>query len=249
MSRLFQVIAALAAIGTAVIVFTKTAPTTLTLKQKIEKAEGEIKELGAKLTKAAEDIAAAQKAKEDAEGKVAGLTSERDDAKTKASEAEGKLANLENQIAEEKKKAEDATAELAKLKEAVGTAASPEELKAREQELTTLREEKKMIEDKLASVQANLNKMQGEQDFQRRGITPPGVSGRVVAINTQWNFVVLDVGKSNGVVENGEMTVVRSGRPIAKIRVASVDQRTCVADVTKAASGFRPTVGDSVISN
>mgnify|MGYP000931498317 CR=1 FL=1 len=77
----------------------------------------------------------------------------------------------------------------------------------------------------------------------------PGIQGKIVAVNHQWNFVVLNVGGERGLAENAEMVVVRGNQPIAKLKVAKVDPQTAVADIVKASARIRPTVGDVAISN
>ena len=59
----------------------------------------------------------------------------------------------------------------------------------------------------------------------------PGLQGRVLAVNSGWNFVVLSVGDKQGVVINSTLLVVRGNEPIARLRVTSVEPSTSIADV------------------
>ncbi|NKB23201.1 MAG: hypothetical protein GKR87_02195 [Kiritimatiellae bacterium] len=58
-----------------------------------------------------------------------------------------------------------------------------------------------------------------------------GVSGTIRAISPDWNFVVLDIGRKNGLVPEAEMMIHREDRLVGKIKIASVEDEMAVADV------------------
>jgi hypothetical protein len=60
---------------------------------------------------------------------------------------------------------------------------------------------------------------------------PAGLKGTVTAVDPKWNFIVLNVGGDQGVLEKGELLVNRSGKLVAKVRVSSVQKGSCVANV------------------
>ncbi|MBM3882829.1 MAG: hypothetical protein FJ387_24420 [Verrucomicrobia bacterium] len=60
---------------------------------------------------------------------------------------------------------------------------------------------------------------------------PPGLKGTVVAVDPKWDFVVLDIGEKQGLVERGELLVSRGGRLVAKLRVTKVEAERSVANV------------------
>jgi cell shape-determining protein MreC len=80
-----------------------------------------------------------------------------------------------------------------------------------------------------------LRQVQNELDFIKGDIKkvelPAGLKGRVVAVDPKYEFVVLDIGQEQGVLERGEMLVNRSGRLVAKVRILSVHQTRSVANV------------------
>jgi len=80
---------------------------------------------------------------------------------------------------------------------------------------------------------------------------PPGaIVGKVAAINSSWNFVVLNVGENNGLTKGSEMAVTRNGQTIGKIKVTSVEPLTSIGDIVpnSVASGSAIQVGDDVFS-
>ena len=83
-----------------------------------------------------------------------------------------------------------------------------------------------------------------EMDIQRRGLT-----GRVLAVNGGWNFLVLSVGDKQGAVMNGTMIVLRGGEPIAKARITSVEASQSIADILPGSvrKGVTVQPGDTVV--
>jgi hypothetical protein len=60
---------------------------------------------------------------------------------------------------------------------------------------------------------------------------PTGLRGRVLAVDPKFEFVVLDIGEQDGVLERGEMLVNRSGRFVARVRIMSVQPNRSIANV------------------
>ena len=92
-----------------------------------------------------------------------------------------------------------------------------------------LEEEKKVLIRNLNNVKTRLAIYEG--DVQPPPELPPGLKGKVVAVDPKWDFVVLDIGGNQGLVERGEMLVSRDGKLVAKIRVTSVEPSRSVANI------------------
>ncbi len=58
-----------------------------------------------------------------------------------------------------------------------------------------------------------------------------GLFGKVLIVNPEWNFVVLDIGSERGLVPAAEMLVHRSDRLIGRVRITSVDEEMAVAEI------------------
>jgi chromosome segregation ATPase len=55
--------------------------------------------------------------------------------------------------------------------------------------------------------------------------------GKIVTVDPKWDFVVLNIGESQGVIEDGELLVSRDGKLVAKVVVRSVERNRCIANV------------------
>ena len=60
---------------------------------------------------------------------------------------------------------------------------------------------------------------------------PPGLKGNIVAVDPKYDFVVLDIGGNEGVLEKGEMLVNRGGKLVAKVRITSVNPERSIANI------------------
>lgn len=76
---------------------------------------------------------------------------------------------------------------------------------------------------------------------------PATLRGTVLVADPKWDFVILDVGQDQGVLEYGELLVNRNGKLVAKVVVRSVQKGRCVANVMPGWKLGEVTEGDLVI--
>jgi septal ring factor EnvC (AmiA/AmiB activator) len=57
------------------------------------------------------------------------------------------------------------------------------------------------------------------------------LKGRILAVDPKWNFVVLNIGGDQGVLNDGELLVSRNGRLVAKVIVRSVQKDRSIANI------------------
>jgi hypothetical protein len=93
-----------------------------------------------------------------------------------------------------------------------------------------LGEEKKVMARQIVFIQSELDKINPEKR-DRPPVQRAGLKGKVVAVDPKWDFVVLDIGSDQGVLERGELLVNREGKLVAKLRVTSVKPSSSVANV------------------
>ena len=102
------------------------------------------------------------------------------------------------------------------------------ERKQRE-EIAVLGEEKKILDRQVKKLQAKVD--QYEQGTEAVVELPPGLKGNVLVVDPKWNFVVLDIGESNGVLPKGVMMVSRDSKLVAKVKIVSVEQNRSIANI------------------
>jgi cell shape-determining protein MreC len=75
------------------------------------------------------------------------------------------------------------------------------------------------------------------------------LTGRVLAVNQAWNFVVLNIGNRNGIESNSEFLVKRGTTFIGKVRITTVEPANSIADIVPSSlkQGLSIQPGDDVI--
>jgi len=108
--------------------------------------------------------------------------------------------------------------------------------------------EQKMLAAAKDRTEAELKKLKEQIEM----ITPGGnkklsLSGRILAVNPTWNFVILDLGKNDRIVEGLTLVVYRGEKMVGKIKTVTVDAQTSVADVLPGTPAAAIEVGDQVV--
>jgi cell shape-determining protein MreC len=74
-----------------------------------------------------------------------------------------------------------------------------------------------------------------------------GIEGSILSVDTDWGFVVINVGEQDGVRENGELMVSRGGKLVGKVQISSVENDRSVANVLPGWLQADIKVGDEVL--
>jgi len=143
-----------------------------------------------------------------------------------------KADDLAAQLAKATQDRDAAQADLAAYK---GTGKTPQEIlglisqiKKDQDDIAAINEEKKVLTRTIARLQNQLNELIGTNYV----VTlPADLKGKVVVVDPKWDFVVLDIGTDQDVLENGEMLVSRDGKLVAKVVVRTVDKDRCIANI------------------
>jgi hypothetical protein len=214
------------------------------------KAEGESRVAKTELKKAQDEAAADKTAVDEKDKEVTAKTAQIDALTKQNTDAKAALEDATKQIAEltlikvgAPKEAVVAGPDPVALDEATKRAAKAEaELAEAKQLEETVTRKLKDNESKLAALEQY--KRDRERQLQR-----PGVSGRILAVNPGWNFVVLSIGDKQGLMTNSPLLVMRGGEPIAKVRVTSIETSRSIADVIPGSVRRGVTVqpGDNVV--
>ncbi len=123
------------------------------------------------------------------------------------------------------------------------------------QQINDLSEKVKVTESEQKILSAAKEKADSELKKLKEQIemTKPGgsktmsLSGRILAVNPTWNFVILDLGKNDQIVEGLTMVIYRGEKMIGRIKTVTVDAQTSVADVLPGTPAAGIEVGDQVV--
>jgi hypothetical protein len=132
------------------------------------------------------------------------------------------------------------------------TGKSPEEvlnlvaqIKQDQAAMDAIKDEKTVLTRTVASLRSQLNELIGTNNYV---VTlPAGLKGRVVVVDPKWDFVVLNIGEDQGVLEDGELLVNRDGKLVAKVIVRSIEKDRCIANIVPGWKLGEVIEGDEVI--
>lgn len=105
--------------------------------------------------------------------------------------------------------------------------------------------ENKYLAQQINGLRAELDSIIGTGEY--KVPLPEGLKGTIIEVDSDWDFVVLDIGSNQGVLENGEMLVNRSGNLVAKVKVTSVMENRSIANVLSEWKQADVFVGDQVV--
>ena len=95
-------------------------------------------------------------------------------------------------------------------------------IKTLKETLATAEAENRLLVAKLKKLEAS------EADY----VTLPAeLKGKVLVSDPKWQFVVLDAGEDQGVLQRGELLVNRNGKLVGKVKVSRVQKDRCIANV------------------
>ncbi len=215
------------------------------------------------LTNTKNELAAKSASLADANKKVEELTAKNDQAQSEITKLkadnqtkDSKISDLETKVAEAEGKVSELNASLATLQqenESLKTAAvqtsGPEddEDKTRIAELDTLNKE---LQSKLSNAESRLASLEEKLVEKKRIEKLNTLSGRILAVNEAWNFVVLNLGNNNGISSNTELLVKRGNTQIGRVRITSVEPASSIADIIPGSlsRGLSIQPGDYVIT-
>jgi hypothetical protein len=150
------------------------------------------------------------------------------DANKKITEVEEKLASTSQELDQKKSEIEKI---LSSLPEGVTIDQVPARFKEFQDNLAALDAEKQVLSEQLTKVMAEKKKLDDYIKNRAAGNVPVGLTGRILAVNPDWNFVVIDVGQNHGVFEKVPMMVHRDGALIGKVMISSVEPSISIADI------------------
>lgn len=202
------------------------------------------------LEKTKAELATAQKSLSDTQGQLTTTQAEVQKLTTEVTSAKRDLDARTAKLGEVEKKLTETESSLKTLNDKLGGRSLDEilaNMNESSEKVKVLTAEKKIIEDSLAQMQKDLNKFKELDTLREQQRAPMELSGKVLAINKQWNFVVLDVGKDDKLTEGVDLTVYRGDTLIGKIKTVSVDSNTAIADILPAWTKGEIQVGDKVL--
>ncbi|CAF0693459.1 hypothetical protein [Candidatus Methylacidithermus pantelleriae] len=143
--------------------------------------------------------------------------------RAKNTSLEGDLLLTKDQAAQLEKKLREAEEKLAR--------AHDETDPTTQDKVQELEKEKENLQQSLEAARNEIARLRGMVEGSGRTALPHPVKGKVLSVNRTWNFVILDIGEKQGLVENAELFVYHNKQYVGRIKVVSTEARSAVADI------------------
>jgi uncharacterized protein YoxC len=153
------------------------------------------------------------------------------------------VATLEKDVADKKAKIEELNAAIEEAK------ASIEDLKSQVEKLKDTMRDK---DDEIKSLKSTIDRLMQEKSGPTTnavGNLTPGTKGKILLVNTNWNFMVIGMTPNAALGVGVELTIQREDKMIGKVRVSDVNEQyqLAIADMLLAPwKQADPEVGDNV---
>lgn len=231
--RISLIFAILAGIGTIVVTQIKTREHIkgIIAEREQHKAEEDKERKGRK--KAETELSATKDALNSTKSTLAKTEEELNGTKQQLSAAQESINKLKGELASAVEARKKAEADLAKWTQ---LGVSPEQVvaltkKVKDQSdaIAALEDEKKILARTVNELKNKIELIVGKDEYVVP--LPANTKGNVVAVDPKWNFVVLDLGQKNEMLEGGVLMVHRNSQLVGKVRIREVYPDRCVATV------------------
>jgi hypothetical protein len=228
-SLIVAIIAGLAAGG---LNFVKVKEKITTLKDQRDTEEKAKTEANQKLAKTSKELKDTSEKLKTTEENLKVTTEEKDKAVTEVADLTKVRAKLTDDLAKTTKARDEAQFELKAYKD---TDLKPEEIIAFRKNYKNLQDSLAGAQDENVLLGKKITSLQNELNIYK---TPEYVvalradlKGKILVTDPKWNFVILDIGQDQGVLDHGELLVNRNGKLVAKVKVRTVQKDRSVANV------------------
>ena len=148
------------------------------------------------------------------------------------------LAKKEAELAQAQQKIAEHEAKIAELNQTVAS---------QKEQIAKLDEDILQKKDEIVSLQTELLRVMPADTSGAQ--MKPGLTGKIVVVNPEWNFVVLNIGIRDGISINGQMLVHRSDKLVGRVRIVDAGQHIAIANIQRDWTTAEPIQeGDSVLN-
>jgi cell shape-determining protein MreC len=158
--------------------------------------------------------------------------------KNKLAQAESETTRTQEELDAKVKKQQELAVKLEKLPKDVKPETIAEDInrmKKEKLEFEAQAEAKKKEvvaeEAKIAGVQKRLDDVVQKIEDRRKNFERNSLTSRILAVNDDWGFVVIDAGKSTGLTQDTKLIVTRGALTVGKVSVMSVENNHTMASI------------------
>jgi Tfp pilus assembly protein FimT len=222
------IVVALAALGLSQMVATRLTETKATLSE----TEAQLAQTEAARSKAQNEARVARGQAEDLRNQLDTTQLALEETQAKAAQQETRANDLEVRLNDTMRSRNEAQDRLAEF---IAYGMTPQQIgevlednRRMNVDMAAVSKENLVLDREVTRLRNRLLRYEGED---LKVELPQGLKGQVLAVDPKFDFVVLNVGEEDGVLEAGEMLVNRSGRLVARVRIMTVHAKQSIANI------------------
>ncbi|WP_395737199.1 hypothetical protein [Prosthecobacter sp.] len=158
--------------------------------------------------------------------------------RNKLAQTDGEVATTEEALAAKEKKKAEQDKELELLPKGMNPDNMAESIQKMKKEMLEFQGQaeikKKEVaaeEEKVAGIQKRLDDVNHKIEERRKNFERNSLTSRVIAVNYDWGFVIIDAGKSTGLTQDTKLIVTRGAQTVGKVSVMSVENKNSMAAI------------------
>lgn len=176
--------------------------------------------------------------------------------KLKIAQSENDAKTAQDELTKRNASLEELKVKFAKLPQGVKTETLVEDqnkiraaIDALKVEAEQKKKEVETEESKVVEVRKGLDDLARKVEDRKKGFDRNSLSARVVAVNRDWGFVVVDAGQARGITQSSKLLVTRGSQTVGKLSIVSVQDSRTIANILPdtLAKGMEIAPGDRVI--
>jgi cell shape-determining protein MreC len=246
--RISLIVAILAGLAVGVLNFVKVKEKITTLQTNLDTETKAHQEFLAKYTATKSSLDKTNAILKQTIATLEATTSERDKAVTDLAAQTKRADKLSDDLTKTRAERDSAQQDLAAYKAAGMT---PDQILRVNKDLKDLKDALAGTQDENKLLGQKINKLQNRPALYEKPDyhvpLPASLRGKVLITDPKWNFVVLNVGEQQGVLQHGELLVNRNGRLVGKVIVNTVHKDQSIANVVPGWELGQVMEGDQVI--
>ena len=246
--RISLIVAIIAGLAVGALNFIKVKEIITTTRQerddfhtKLDKTTADLNTTTATLKRTTTELAQTKKDLDSTKSDLSKAVANVNDLKKKSAELQDSLTSAQKELT-------DTKIELDLYHQAFKTPqlalSVAKDMKALQDKMDVVEEEKKVLQRQLVRVQTELDVYKNPE---KPIYLPANLIGKVVVTDPKWDFVVLNVGEDQGALERGELLVNRDGKLVAKVKITSVQKNRSIANIVPGWKLGEVLEGDQVI--
>ena len=182
------------------------------------KTKAELKKTQGELAQTKQDLADTKTQLAKSEARADAQEKRADDLSTKLAKTTEDLKETSDQLAEYK--ASDLTPDQ--------VVALKKDLNAAQAQIVAINGEKAALFREYTALESEYERLVGKTSVV---LLPAEMRGKIEVVDPKWDFVVLNIGADQGMLQYGEMLVSRDGKLVAKVIVSNVQKDHCIANL------------------